>query len=264
MTDVGQPQVIQAKVLNPFNIQEYPTDKEIRLDVLVEDETKARYNIEVQKESHTGFLERMLFGWAETYGAMMQRGQYYDLLCPVRCIIITEFPIFQMLKRLHAVFELRARENPDVLFSDHCQMHVLRLGDLLRNNIGGNKLSGLDQFGLDLQRWMQFWALGAKLEEAEMSAMLQDCPPVQAASEEFYRFRSDPEMREKVRARERFLNDQRVQIGLQLAGAKKEGIAEGRTETARETAATMKQKGYPTADIAEMTGLPLSEIERLG
>jgi predicted transposase/invertase (TIGR01784 family) len=250
MTDSGQPAVVKATVQNPFNIQEFPTDKEIRLDVLVEDETKARYNIEVQKESHTGFLERMLFGWAETYGAMLQRGQYYDLLCPVRCIIITEFPIFQMLKRLHAVFELRARENPDVLFSDHCQMHVLRLGDLLRSN-----LLGLDQFGLDLQHWMKFWALGSKLEEAEMSAMLQDCPPVQAASEEFYRFRSDPEMREKVRARERFLNDQRVQIGLQLAGAKREGKIE--------TAANMKREGLDFAFISKMTGLPLSEIEGL-
>ena len=221
MTDSGQPAVVKATVQNPFNIQEFPTDKEIRLDVLVEDETKTRYNIEVQKETHTGFLERMLFGWAETYGAMLQRGEKYYELCPVRCIIITEFPIFPLLKRLHAVFELRARENPDVLFSDHCQMHVLRLGDLLRN-----KLSGLDQFGLDLQRWMQFWALGAKLEEAEMSVMLQDCPPVQAASKEFYRFRSDPEMREKVRAKERFLTDER----LKLAGAKREG----KIETAHE------------------------------
>ena len=182
MTDIGQPPVVKATVLNPFNIQEYPTDKEIRLDVWVEDASGAFYNVEIQREEHTNFCERMLYYWGGKYGAQLQRGQHYGMLRPVRSIIITEFPIFPPLKRLHTVFELRSRENPEVLFSDHCQMHVLRLGDLIRNN-----LAGLDQFGLDLQRWMQFWAFGETLEEGKMSAMLQDCPPVLSAYEEFKR-----------------------------------------------------------------------------
>ena len=157
MTDVGMPPVAKAKVLNPFNIQEYAIDKRIILDVRVEDEAGTFYNVEVQKQADTDFQERMLFGWAETYGSQLLRGEGYDELCPVRSVIITEFPIFPLLNRLHAVFELRSREDSQVLFSDHCQMHVLRLGDLLRN------LSGLDQFGLDLQRWMQLWAFGSKL-----------------------------------------------------------------------------------------------------
>jgi len=155
-----------------------------------------------------------------------------------------------LLKRLHAVFELLARENPQVRFSDQCQMHVLRLGDLLRN-----ELVGLDQFGFDLQRWMQLWVFGSKLEENKMSAMLDDCPPVLAAYEEFKRFSSDPVMREKVRARERFLIDER----LKLSGAMREGEA----KKAHETAQNMKRKRYPVAEIAEITGLTLSEIERL-
>jgi len=258
MIDIGQPPVASAKVLNPFNIQEYAVDKRIILDVRVEDEAGTFYNVEVQKKSDTDFLERMLFGWAESYGSQLLRGEGYDELFPVRSIIITEFPIFPLLKRLHAVFELRARENPDVLFSEHCQMHVLRLGDLLRN------LSGLDQFGLDLQRWMQLWAFGSKLEENEMSTMLQDCPPVLAAYEEFQRFSSDPVMRERVRARERYENDQRLKIGGARREGRKEGRVEGRAEEKIETASVMKKKGYSVADIAEITGLPPSEIERLG
>jgi predicted transposase/invertase (TIGR01784 family) len=258
MTDIGQPPVAKAKVLNPFNIQEYAVDKRIILDVRVEDEAGTNYIVEVQKEKHTDFLERMLFGWAETYGSLLLWGKGYDELCPVRSVILTEFPIFPLLKRLHAVFELRARENPEVLFSEHCQMHVLRLGDLLRNN-----LLELDQFGGDLKRWMHLWAFGSKLKESEMSAMLQDSPPVMAAYEEFKKFSADPEMREKVRARERFLNDER----LKLAGAKREGeaigMAKGEEKKARETAYNMKKKGYSTTEIAELTGLPLSEIERL-
>jgi len=198
MTDIGQPPIVKATVLNPFNVQEYAIDKRIILDVRVADETGTLYNVEVQRVTDTDFLERMLFGWAETYGSQLLWGEKYDELFPVRSIIITEFSIFPLLKRLHAVFELRARENPEVLFSDHCQIHVLRLGDLLRN-----KLSGLDQFGLDLQRWFQFWALGSELEEDKMSAMLQDSPAVLQACKEFKRFSADPVMREKAKARER-------------------------------------------------------------
>jgi predicted transposase/invertase (TIGR01784 family) len=249
MTDIGQPPVATAKVLNPFNIQEYAIDKRIILDVRVEDEAGTFYNVELQKQEDTDFVERMLYGWAETYGSQLLWGEKYDELRPVRSIIITEFPIFSLLKRLHAVFELRSRENSDVLFSDHCQMHVLRLGDLLRN------LSGLDQFNLDLQRWMQLWAFGSKLKESEMSTMLQDCPPVLAAYEEFKQFSSNKEMRERVRARERFLNDQRLKMG----GARREGRAERNIEVAQ----NMKQRGYPIAEIAEITGLQPSEIERL-
>ena len=101
-----------------------------------------------------------------------------------------------------------------------------------------------------------------------MGTMLQDSPPVLAAYEEFKRFSSDPEMREKVRARERFLNDQRLKV----AGARREGEAIGivkgeaigEAKKARETAQNMKKEGFDPAVIAKMTGLPVSEIERLG
>ncbi|MDR0328129.1 MAG: Rpn family recombination-promoting nuclease/putative transposase [Planctomycetaceae bacterium] len=255
MTDCGQPPVAKATVLNPFNIQEYAIDKRIILDVRVEDAKGTFYNVEVQKVAETDFLERMLYGWAETYGSQLLWGEGYEELCPVRSIIITEFPIFPSLKWLHAVFELRARENPDVLFSDHCQMHVLRLGDLLRN-----KLAGLDQLGLDLQRWMQLWIYGSKLEDDKMSTMLEDSPAVLQAYEEFKRFVSDPVMRERVRARERFLNDERLKIG----GARREGRAEGRAEEKIETAQNLKRLGVPITTISEATGLSVSEIERLG
>jgi len=104
-----------------------------------------------------------------------------------------------------------------------------------------------------------------------MSTMLQDCPPVLAAYEEFKQFSSDPVMRERVRARERFLNDWRLKIG----GARREGRAEGRVEgraeglvegeakKARETAQNLKRLNVPLTTIAEATGLSVTEIERL-
>ena len=116
MTNIGQPPVAEAIVMNPFNVQEFAVDKQIRLDVHVKDELGAIYDVEVQREKHDDFFERMLLYWGETYSSQVQRGEHYNLLRPMRSIIITEFPVFPLLKRLHAVFELRSRENPDVLF----------------------------------------------------------------------------------------------------------------------------------------------------
>ena len=87
--------------------------------------------------------------------------------------------------------------------------------------------------------------------DAEMRAMLQDCPPVLAAYEEFKQFSSDPEMRERVRVRERFLNDWRLKIG----GA--------RREERITIAQNFKRLGVHVATIAEATGLSVAEIERL-
>ena len=254
MTDIGEPAIVSAKVLNPFNIQEYPTDKQIRLDVRVEDETKRIYNVEVQTETHTGFFNRMLYYWSETYGALLERGDDYRLLRPVRSIVITEFPVFPELKRLHTVFEVRARENPSVLLSEHLQIHFLRLGNWDRQD------SDLGQLCRDLQRWLQFWAFGSELEGDKMSAMLQDVPEVLSAYDEYKRFTADPVMREKVKARERFLIDQR----LDRAEAFADGEAKGEAKRNIENARNFKRLGVPIATIAEATGLSVSEVERLG
>ena len=262
MTDVGLPPIIKAAVQNPFNIQEFAVDKQIRLDVRVEDELGTIYNVEVQTDSHVSFFDRMLYYWAETYGSQLQRGDDYGKLCPVRSVIITEFPIFPQLTQMHAVFEARSRENPAVLLSDHFQMHFLRLGNLLRNNS-----SGLEQLCKDLQRWMQFWMFGLTMEENEMSTILQDSPHVQKAYEEYKRFSADPLMRERAKARERFLIDQHLYrvsaVEEGRAEGRAEGLEEGEKKSKMETARNMKLEGLSLVLIARITGLPLSEIERL-
>jgi predicted transposase/invertase (TIGR01784 family) len=258
MTDIGQPKIVKATVQNPLNIQDYDNDKEIRLDVRVEDETETKYNIEVQTDSHPEFWNRMLFYWAEIYCAGLKRGDGYDKLYPVRSIVITKFPVCPELKRLHTIFEARSRENPAVLLSEHFQMHVLRLGDLIENN-----LAGLEQFGLTLQRWMQFWVYGSDLEEDKMSAMLQDVPEVQAAYNEYKRFTSDPAMRERMEARERFQIDKKLDRAEAERRGEAKGRTEGRTERNIEVARNLKRLGASPSMIAEATGLSLSEIERL-
>ena len=89
-----------------------------------------------------------------------------------------------------------------------------------------------------------------------MSTMLQDVPEVQAAYGEYKRFTADPVMREKAKARERYWTDKRLD--------RAEAREEGREERNIEVAQNMKKDGVDPHAIAKYTGLPLSEISRLG
>ena len=96
-----------------------------------------------------------------------------------------------------------------------------------------------------------------------MSAMLQDTPEVFGAYKQYKEFSADPVMREKVRVRQRYLDEKHIL----LTDAREEGLAEGRAEglaeKAVEIARNLKNIGIPLGKIAEATGLSVSEIEQL-
>ena len=59
--------------------------------------------------------------------------------------------------------------------------------------------------------------------------------------------------------------EKKVRMGQEEARAEglSEGLAEERTEAKLEDARKMRSKGYPIADITEITGLPTEEINNL-
>ena len=93
-----------------------------------------------------------------------------------------------------------------------------------------------------------------------MSVMLQDTPEVLGAYKQYKDFSANPVMREKVRVRQRFLDEKQILLN----DAREGGREEGRKEKARETAQNLLRLGIPVGTIAEATGLSPSDIERLG
>ena len=192
----GHVPIKKAKVLNPFNIKEFAIDKQIVLDVRVKDELDRVYNIEVQTTPHKAFVERVIFGWADTFSAQLHAGNHYRKLKPVLCIVITEFKIFDKVDGVHLVFELRERNNPKVVLSNHLQIHFLRLFELLQG-----RLEVLEGVSPDLRHWLNFLAFGGLIGEEEMSQIVENDPLVMEAVAELQRFSSDPEMQELERRR---------------------------------------------------------------
>ncbi|GHT29044.1 hypothetical protein FACS18942_09920 [Planctomycetales bacterium] len=261
LTDSGEPPIVQATVLNPVNILEYPADKQIRLDVLVKDETDAMYDIEVQTAPHVSFVNRILRYWSETYNSQLERGDEYKKQHPVRGVVITIFPIFRRLNNLHSVFEICARENPAVKLTDHFQLHFLRLGDM-RNNP-----AGLDKLNTDLRNWMTFLAYGFEYERDKMNAMLMESPLVKEAYEEYKKFSATPELRHLAAERRRFLVDYEEGMTESREEGKAEGLAEGeakgKNERSAEVARNLRRMGIKLEDISIATGLSISDVEKL-
>ena len=244
--DINWPPIIKATVKNRFNIKEFAVDKEIVLDVQVEDENKRKFDIEVQIASHSAFPNRALHYWSDLYSAQLRVGDDYTELRPVTSIIITEFAIFPKLKNVHNVFHLTAMEDPSFVLTDDLQIHFLRLSDLLKG-----RWEALQNLHRKLQHWVNFFVFGATKTEDEMSQLVENDPIIREAYQELQRFSSNPEMREKERQRQRFLADYNLSIG----AAKKDGKIE--------IAQNMKKEGCDTEFISRMTGLSTSEIERL-
>ena len=211
--DSGQLPIVQAKVLNPFNIKEFDASKGIILDVRAKDESNRLYDVEVQTSSHPAFPNRMLDYWAESFSSQLKSGMEYAELRQVLSIILSDFRIFPQLENIHNIFEIRAREKPSFVMSDAFQMHVLRVFEVREGDPAKQSL-----LCRDLRDWLLFFAHGGKLSEAEMSNITDNNPVIQEVYCEMQRFYSNPEAREKARQRRRFLVD--FNLGMTASEAK--------------------------------------------
>jgi predicted transposase/invertase (TIGR01784 family) len=220
LTNSGHVPIKSAEVLNPFNVKEFAVDKQIVLDVRVKDELERIFNIEIQTTPHIAFIERVMFGWADTFSAQLHAGNEYRKLKPVFCIVITEFKILAKADTdaVHLIFELRERNHPEVVLSNHLQIHFLRLYELLQG-----RLDLLDGVSPELRHWLNFWVFGGLKGEKEMSQIVENDPLVMEAVAELQRFSSDPEMRELERRRKLW----KLEYYSGLEAAKDEGKAEG-------------------------------------
>jgi predicted transposase/invertase (TIGR01784 family) len=204
--DVGKVPIVQATVMNPFNVKKYAISKQIVLDVRVRDELNRYYDIEMQNRDHPAFPKRLLYNWADSYVSLLGPGKDYPELRPVISIIMTGFNIFPQLKNIHSVFRVRADENPDVLLTEDLEIHILRLSKVSKRRI--DMLEGIrSEF---LRHWLHFFAYGHKLTESQMSTITNNDPMILSALEQLDRFYADPDLRELDRQRRLAMFDQMV------------------------------------------------------
>ncbi|MDR1053097.1 MAG: Rpn family recombination-promoting nuclease/putative transposase [Planctomycetaceae bacterium] len=254
LVNAGSASIVSAKVGSPFSLKGYAIEKQIVLDVKACDELGRYYNIEVQTYQQKEFKDRVLFGWSKTHAGQAIRGMDYGDLCCVIAIAIVEFWIFPLSEKLHFVFNVREKDNHDIILSDQLQIHLLCLYLVL--NGGLDKLYTITPA---LAYWIIFFIFGKESEET-MQKLYQDHPiikeafeqpVIRQAQEQFRQYVADPIARDIERRHQEYLF-------LEQVGRKRE-----RKEERVEVARRMKTKGYAVKEIAEMTNLLEVEIEKL-
>jgi len=167
----GHVPIKTATVLNPINVKEFAVDKQIVLDVRVQDELNRFFNVEIQTTPHPAFVERIVFGWADSFSGQLHAGNKYHKLNPVFCIVITEFQVISGDDSVHLIFELRERNRPEIVLSNCLQIHFLQLYGLLK---GRNEvLTGVSP---GFRHWLNFMAFGGLKEEQEMAQLVENNP----------------------------------------------------------------------------------------
>ena len=88
-------QITITNILESESNQDYELQKFNRVDLLVEDETKAKYIIEVQNDHEIDFFQRMVFGTSKVIAQYTKMGEAYGKITKVYSINIVYFGLGQ-------------------------------------------------------------------------------------------------------------------------------------------------------------------------
>ena len=274
--DLPVEEYARVTVVDPNVKKEYSKDKAGVLDVKIRTKSGNVIDVEIQVEPDTPLEKRILFYQAKMLTEQIGEGNDYDVIKPVISIIITDFPLIAGSKAYHHRFRFYDAKNK-VEFSDVQEINTLELTKLPKTS---------DE--TDLFDWMML--IRAKNEE-EYTMLAEKKPIFKKVVAVVKKLSADEEARMEYDKHELWRMDYAATMrnatrkgmakglekgfatglekglatGLEKGRAegKAEGRAEGEAKNKMKTARIMKAKGFSIADIADITGLPKKEIEKL-
>ena len=261
------------QVLESEGNQEDDKQKFNRVDLLVEDDKKEKFLIEVQNDHELDFFQRMAFGASKIITDYMKLGMSYDNLPKVYSINIVYFSLGQ--GKGYAYHGTTVFKN---MFNDADE---LKLTPAQKEKFGVDEVHGIfpeyyilrvnkfdDEIRQPLQEWISFLKTG-EIPDAFTAQGLEEAREI---------LRVDSLSEEDRKIYQRYLRNVSLALSLDdssryegyvdgmIAGAEKgraEGIAEGAKQQAFATARKMKAKGLDLDTIADFTGLTSDEIAKI-
>jgi predicted transposase/invertase (TIGR01784 family) len=271
--DVGSVKIFENKDLPA----EIAGGKAAKLDVLAEAVARMErsgVNIEVQIKNEYNIEKRSLYYWASKYIRNLKSGGDYAGLIPVVAINIIDFGLFPV-DDFHTSFHLWEDFHKEVKMTEACEIHFLDMVKFRRFRKGAD-------FTLEepLNRWMAY------LDEESPEGLVEEVLKMDGAIREFNgrmeMIARDPAMLRAYEQYEKAEYDWRSGIN----AARREGITIGEQrgitigeqrgeqrgivigeqrglQRQRAAALKLKARGMALADIADVTGLSLEELQSL-
>lgn len=277
-----------TEILESESNQDSYDDKFNRVDIKARNSKDEIIIVEVQLSREVYFLERILYGVSKTICEHISLGSDYDKVKKVYSINILYFDMGTGKDYLyHGKTEFKGVFADDILQISRKQQNTFRkwpAGTVFPEYylIRVNQFNELAK--TPIEEWMEYIKDGIIKDDTQV-------PGLQEARKKLRYISMTPEERQ---AYERHLDNVRIQNDV-INTAKNDGLAEGREEGRAEglaegreegraeglaegreegraegqmrekldNALKMKNKGFTTEDIAEITGLSKEEIEKL-
>ena len=245
-------EIESVELLNPIQYNGSIDTKETILDLRIKLNNKSIVIVELQVKNFKYWTNRILIYGCRNINDQTDGKEAYIHLEPVIQVSIMDYTLFPK----HKVFydEYKIQDDDHQVLTDKLRFFVM---DLTATDEATED---------DKKRGLVQWAKAFNAGDWDALEKI-DRPGIKEAVKTMETIMSDPVQRQIVWDRHLALMD----YNSGLIGAKEEGFDEGRREgrkegileTTKENARRMKAKGYPSEDIAEITGLSVAEIEAL-
>lgn len=266
-------QITITNILESEGNQDEESQKFNRVDLLVEDESKAKYIIEVQNDHEIDFFQRMVFGTSKVIAQYTKMGEAYGKITKVYSINIVYFGLGQGKGYVYkgTTQFINIFDKNDILLLTPKQKELYNAEAVC--NIFPEyyllKVNNFDEYAISpLQQWISVLKTG----DIPKEFTAQGLPEARELLN--YNRLSDEEKIAYRRYLENLTYSKSMFESSDMLGydrGKKEGLSQGREEGRAEgehntqlaTARRMKSDGMPIDLIAKYTNLTQEEIASL-
>lgn len=243
------------QILESEGNKETEDDKFNRVDILVENKTGELVIVEIQNTREADYFQKMLYGTAKAIVEHIAEGQPYSQVKKIYSVNIVYFDLGQgddyvyhgttTFIGIHSNHELELSERQKILFKRSSVSKLYPEYYVIKTN----RFNEIAKDTLD--EWIYF------LKKAEIKDEFT-AKGLKAASQKLDILKLDPAERKEY---ERFMETQRSDasfvetVKLEITTAVNEALQSRAEEALR--------KGFAVEIVAEITGLPISEVQKI-
>ena len=256
--------ITRIRILNPIIIGQSDVSKEGIMDIMAETQNGLILDIEAQSGHFKEYSNRALRYANALLEKALKRGDPYDTMEKSIVVTIADGKPYKAAGKLHCVFDIRERE-AGVPMTDRLEFHCVQLG-FVDETKPVSELTPLELVAAYLKYAADEDKAGYTSELLEYGEGVIDM------AENIFR---DVTLDERAWVEKRSRELAEHTRASEIYQAREEGIEQGRTEGIAEGEASgraaekiemariMKDKDYSIAEISELTGLSVEEIEKL-
>lgn len=229
-------------------VPQTPLRKNSIVDVRCQDERGRQFIVEMQMVWSSEFKQRVLFNASKAYVRQIAGGEDYELLQPVYSLNLVNDIFEPELEGYYHNYRIVHVEHSDRII-EGLHFVFVELPKFTPQTYKEKKMHVL---------WLRYLT---EIDEKtrEVPPELLDNPDIKKAVAQL---EESAFTDAQLRGYEKFWDTVSVEKTL-INSAERKGRAEGRAEGIKQTARRMKAKGYPLADISDVTGLTIAEINLL-